>query len=117
MVKQGKGNSTEGIPSGFSARRFLSVADLKNVEARLFNYNGPLKEVSRINAPILAMFGSMDPSAPKPTRKYMEILKSRRGTNQFQYALIRGARHSFEKHGDDVARIASKWAAERLGKA
>jgi alpha-beta hydrolase superfamily lysophospholipase len=117
LIKAKEGGKTEGMPRGFSARRFLSVSDLKNAEARLFDYDGPLKEVGSIKAPMLAIFGSRDETAIKPVKKYMETLKSKRAGKPFSFAIIRGAKHSFGKHEDDVAKIASKWAADRLGKA
>ena len=117
LVQLKKGRSFKRVPLGFSAKRFLSVADLKNVEARLFNYNGPLKEICQVRAPVLALFGSADPLAPKPTKRYMELLKTRRGINPFQYALIKDAKHNFGRRSDDAAKIASEWAAKELGKA
>ena len=118
LVRQGRGKTFGVIPSSiFSAKRFLSVADLKNVEARLFDYGGPLKEVCSIKAPILAIFGSRDQYTTEPVRKYMETLKRKRGTKPFTYTIIRGAKHSFDGHEEEMAKIASGWASERLGKA
>jgi alpha-beta hydrolase superfamily lysophospholipase len=118
LVRQGRGKSFGIIPSSiFSAKRFLSVADLKNVEARLFNYNGPLKEIGAIKPPVLAIFGSRDQYVTESVRKYMETLKRKRGSNPFSYTIIRGAKHSFGKHEDDVAKITTRWITERLGKA
>ncbi len=108
MVRNGKGNETaKGIPEGFSARRFLSVADLKNVEARLFNYDGNLREFSKVKIPVLAVFGSREQYRLKPVKKYMQILERKTGSRMFDYAIINGARHSFEKHEDETVSAVS----------
>jgi pimeloyl-ACP methyl ester carboxylesterase len=117
LVRQGKGKTLDVVPSGLSAKRFLSAVDLSNVEARLFDYNGPLKEIRDIKAPVLAIFGSKEESALRPVKEYMEILERRRAGKPFSYSIINGAKHSFKKHEDDVAEIASCWITKQLGKA
>jgi dipeptidyl aminopeptidase/acylaminoacyl peptidase len=93
------------------------VADLKNIEARLFDYNGPLNEIRYIKAPILAIFGSKEENALKPVKEYMRILERKRAGKPFSYTIINGAKHSFKKHEDDVADTVSSWVAMQLGKA
>lgn len=117
LVRLKKGDSFDKTTFPLSAKRFLSVADLKNVEAMLFNYSGPLKEICNIKVPVLAIFGSRDELATEPVRKYLETLMGKREGKPSFYAIINGARHSFRNHEDDVSDAVSKWISEQSGKA
>ncbi|MEK6959093.1 MAG: alpha/beta fold hydrolase [archaeon] len=80
----------------FSPKRYLSVADLKNAEARLFDYSGEMKEFSKIRVPMLAIFGSKEtPTQIKP-KKMLEILGEKSKT-LLVTAEIKGANHGFTK--------------------
>lgn len=98
--------------SGFSARRFLSFADPKNAEARLFNFDGKLREFSRIRVPVCAIIGSLDDGRVKPVRVYMKALERKTGSRFFTYSIIRGARHSFIGHEDDAASIVADFVSK-----
>ncbi len=110
LVKEGKGNDpTKTIPSHFSPRRFLSIADLKNVEARIFNYDGPLSEFSRINSHICAVFGKKEEYAAKPVLEYLKILRKKTNSIDFTGVVVDGAGHSFRKHNEIVSDFVVRW--------
>lgn len=93
----------------FSAQRFLSVADLKRAESRLFNYDGPLREFGEVRIPVYVAFGKKDEGAVKPVSKYIEILKKRSNSKSFGYIIISNARHSFSGYEKIAARAAVDW--------
>jgi alpha-beta hydrolase superfamily lysophospholipase len=112
MVRSGKGiEFTPEWISHYTAKRFLSYADPKNIEARLFDYDSKMKEFGRIRQPILTVFGSKEENLTKPVRKYMSILESRTGSSDFEWKIIAGADHSFVGKEKELARIALDWAA------
>lgn len=98
----------------FSISRFLSFADLRFVEARLFNYESQkLKEFSKIKTPILAIFGSKDDSLVKSAKKYMEILERDTNSKSFNWFVVKNADHGFTGKEDQTAKIVVDWL-ERL---
>ena len=108
MMADGRRNSQ--VPgTGFSAQRFLSIADLKRPEARLFNYDGELAEFGRIRAPVFVAFGTRDEGAVKPVSAYVRILKEHSGSRKFGYLLIRRATHSFTGYEKRLAAGVSSW--------
>lgn len=110
LVKEGKGNEpTKLVPSHFSPRRFLSIADLKNAEARIFDYDGPLKEFERIEAPICAVFGKREEYAAKPVLEYLRILGRRTRSLDFVGVVVDGAGHSFRNHNDVLSDFVARW--------
>jgi pimeloyl-ACP methyl ester carboxylesterase len=110
MVRSGKGiEFTPEWISHYTARRFLSYADTKNVEARLFNYDSDLREFSRIRQPILAVFGSKEEYLTKPVRECMSILASKTGSDDFEWKIISGADHSFVGKEKELVKITLKW--------
>ena len=111
MVKNKKGDEKlpEGISKHYTAKRFLSYADLKNVEARLFNYYSDLKEFSRIKCPIFVSFGEKEEYAMKPVKEYIEKLKGKTSATKFGWEIVKGANHNFDgKHKELVSAI-FKW--------
>ena len=111
LIKMGNGGwPLKEIPFFFSPKRFLSVADLRNVEARLFNYDGEMREFSAIKTPVCVFFGSKEQYAVKPVREYMRILKEKSGA-EVTCHIIKGARHSFRKHEKEVSEAVARWAA------
>ena len=110
LVKNKRGNErNENIPRSFSAKRFLSVADLKNIEARIFNYEGELREFSQIKVPICALFGSKDQAFVKPVTLYLKILKNKSNSKFFVSKVIKGAGHSFRGREEEVSSFISRW--------
>jgi pimeloyl-ACP methyl ester carboxylesterase len=110
LIREGKGNEPSRlVPSHYSPRRFLSVADLKNVEARLFDYGGPLREFSRITAPVCAVFGRKEEYATMPVVQYLRILRKKTGAEGFVGAVVDGAGHSFRNHNEILADFVLRW--------
>ena len=110
MVKKGRGDKlTSEWISYYTARRFLSYAELKNVEARLFNYDSDLKEFGQIRQPILALFGSEEENLTKPLRICMGLLESKTGSSDFEWRILAGANHSFRGKEKKLARIVLNW--------
>ncbi len=102
LVKNGKGSTIlrgKGC-MGFSARRFLSVADPKQIEARLFDMDGPLREFSRIKTPILAVLPAEEEFACIPVPEMGERLRAKTRSKRFDVEIIPGADHGF--HGREV---------------
>jgi pimeloyl-ACP methyl ester carboxylesterase len=105
LSRIGKGSLADAsIPFGFSANRFLSVADKNKAEAKIFNYDGGLSVFSRVTVPVLVVFGSKEQHAEKPVNEYCAILKSKSASNSFLSKIIPGARHSFKGYEKQLAR-------------
>lgn len=112
MVKNGKGDEPDRrIPSHFSPRRFLSLADLRNIEARIFYYDGELKEFSRIKTPICSIFGRKEEYADRPVIDYQRILRRKTNSVDFVAGVIDGTGHSFRGKEEEVSRFAAGWIA------
>ncbi len=111
LVAKGKGYMLD-FTEDATPNRFLSVADLRNIEARLFNFDGELKEFSKIKTPLLVIFGSKDEGAMKPVEQYLKILKKKSNSKVFESHIIKGATHRFSGHQDEVAAIISKFVSK-----
>ncbi len=115
-VRQGKGNEpSKEVPSHYSPRRFLSLVDPKNVESRIFDYEGGMREFSKIKVPICAVFGSKEEYATKPVAQYLNILRNRTSSEDYVGAIIDGANHSFRNHNDVTSDFVAMWLSG-LGK-
>ncbi len=90
LVKSGRGYQLD-FTHGDTPQRFLSVADLKNVEARLFNYKGPMKEFIKIKIPILAMFGSNE----KFAEHCLGTMAGKTNSRLFESHIVKGAAHRY----------------------
>ena len=111
LVRQGKSNEVQNnLPYGLSAQRFLSVASLKRVESRLFNYKSNLKEFSSITCPILAVFGSREEHATKPVKTYLDILAKKTRSKKFVSFIVKGANHGFQGHLSELAKKVLDWS-------
>jgi pimeloyl-ACP methyl ester carboxylesterase len=93
----------------FSARRFISIADMKKVESRLFNYDGDLREFSKVRTPMLVVFGTRDEGALKPVTTYTDILEDVTNSKRFGSLILEGANHSFKDYEELAAKIAMNW--------
>jgi pimeloyl-ACP methyl ester carboxylesterase len=123
LVAKGKGDQLNFIEDS-TPKRFLSVADLKNVEARLFNYDGELKEFSKIRIPVLVLFGSKEEHAIKPVNQYLKILEEKSNSKLFESHIeksnsklfeshiVKGAMHRFYGHEDEVADLISNFVSK-----
>lgn len=92
-----------------SAKRFLSDADLKNIEARIFNYDSKMEIFSKIKCPILAIFGTKEQYAVKSPKAYLEILKVKTKSKRFDSILIKNANHSFIGKEGQLAKVVANW--------
>ena len=100
----------------FSAGRFASFADLKNVEARIFNYDSPrMKEFGTVRVPILAVFGTREENAVKPVRDYLMMLAANTKSRDFTGALVKGADHGFDGKEAELSSLVAKWILKRVG--
>ncbi len=112
MVKSGNGNLPAPGGSGFSAQRLDSVLNLKRVEARLFNYDGNLKEFGSIRTPVLAVFGDREEYSLKKVDEYLALLEKSTSSRRFSSLLISGANHSFDGKEKTLVKKVVKWIEE-----
>ncbi len=111
LVARGKGREIlAGLYQTFSARRFLSVADPRQTEAKIFNYDGRLEHFRKIQTPMLAIFGSREPYAVLPVRRMLDILKEGSRSSRFDALIIPRADHSFHGHEESTVQQVLKWA-------
>ncbi|MCL5008527.1 MAG: alpha/beta fold hydrolase [Candidatus Marsarchaeota archaeon] len=96
----------------FSAKRTLSVSDLRNAEARMFYYDGKLAEFSRIRVPICAVFGSDEEYRDRPVDEYLDILSKNTHSKNYRSIIIYGAGHSFAGYEEETAKSVGKWLDE-----
>ena len=95
-----------------TARRFLSFADPKNPEARLFNYDRPrLSELASLKIPVLSIFGSREQHAIKPPREMNSIIAMNCSSRLSRQLLIKGANHSFHGKAEEAGLSILGWIA------
>ena len=94
---------------GFSAERFLSIADPERAEARLFNFDGELKEFGSIRLPAFVALGEKDEWSIKSPDECSDILKMKTGSSSFKCVIVDGADHSFHFHEEILCREISRW--------
>jgi alpha-beta hydrolase superfamily lysophospholipase len=109
LINSGRGNVVPDSAAGLSAQRLDSVIDLDRAEARLFNYDGELKEFGSITTPVLAVFGSEEENKLMPVKRYLEILDVKSGSCRFRGLEIKGANHSFEGKEDELSEEVYGW--------
>lgn len=93
----------------FTAARFLSVADTRQVEARLFNFAGPMREFARIRTPVLALFPEEEENACIPVAEMESILKRKTRARVFRSIIIPGAPHNFRGAERAAVRATLDW--------
>lgn len=104
----------EGVTS---VSRFLSYADPKNAESRIFNYDLERLDVfRRVKVPVLALFGTREQFAVKPVAEYMRILAGNYRGASFRGVLIRGANHAFKNREEELAREIARWLESQEAK-
>ena len=97
-----------------SAGRFLSTNDLRNPEARIFNYHGRLEEFSKITCPVLAVFGTRDHYEKMDVRKCLKRLSDASSSTSISTKTIRGASHNFQGKRDALASLISAWVKKNF---
>lgn len=104
LVQEGRGEVL--MPPqclGFTARRYLSIADPSSTEAKLFNYEGALSHFRRVTCPILLLFGSAEEYACLPVEEMHDILRRATRSVRFDDRIIPGADHGF--HGCEAETV------------
>ncbi|MHB1830628.1 MAG: alpha/beta fold hydrolase [Candidatus Micrarchaeaceae archaeon] len=109
MIKSGRGGDAAPGAFGLSAQRLDSLINERRVEARMFDYDGRLKEFGAIKTPILAIFGSDEENTIEPVGMCLGILESRTSSDRFEKCLIPGANHAFEGKEKALASSIKKW--------
>lgn len=94
---------------GFTAPRFLSVADPRQLEARLFNFEGPLTEFRALRQPVLALLPEREEYACIPVAAAAERLRRRTRSRSFKAAIIPDADHSFHGTEAKAAQVLLDW--------
>ena len=103
MVAKGKGNEQLFLyENQYSANRWLSTGDAKQIESQIFNYSGKLNNFSKITIPILAMFGSKEKYTDRPVSKSLEVLREKTKSKQLITVEIEGADHQFHGFEDEA---------------
>lgn len=115
--RDGKGMlPSEYLGVSLSARRFLSIADPKNPEARLFNYDRPvLTEVRSIKVPILSVFGSREQYATKHVRVLNSILAMNCSSPLSRQIIISGGDHGLRGHEKEACLSIRRWISSIEG--
>ena len=112
LMRAGKGRELmpfEHESSYFSAKRYFDLYSGSSVEAKLFNYESKLREISNIKIPVLSIFGSKEEFAAMPPRKMLKILSQKLKNSYSKTALIKGADHCFCLKEEEVETVVSKW--------
>jgi pimeloyl-ACP methyl ester carboxylesterase len=111
LVKAGRGDTilTGKGCLGFSARRFLSVADPRQAEARLFDFAGPLREFRSLTCPVLAVLPEREEYACQPVPDMARRLLERTRSRKFKAVIIPRADHSFHGTERETTRVILDW--------
>ena len=112
-VAAGQGDApVTGLYERFTAERFLSLADVKRVEANVFRYAGALTQFRRVTCPVLAVFGENEEFAAIPPAEMLAILRRKTNSRDFDDWLIPGADHGFHGCEAELALSVCQWARE-----
>ncbi len=113
LVKAGRGHTilTGKGCLGFSARRFLSVADPARIEARLFDMEGPLREFGSILTPTLAVLPAREEFACIPVPEMARRLRAAARACPFDVEIIPDADHGFKGAEPGTTRRILRWLA------
>jgi pimeloyl-ACP methyl ester carboxylesterase len=114
LVKTGKGETILPKCNNFSARRFLSVADTKNIEARLFDFSGPMTHYRRLTLPVLALLPEKEQYACIPVPEMEKILRRKSQSRAFASITIPDADHSFTGCEISASRAVFGWLASLI---
>ncbi len=110
LVRKGIGDEPSAlVPYHFSPRRFLSISDLKNPEARIFHYGGAMREFSAIPIPVCAVFGRKEENATMPVTEYLKILRCKKRKGGFVGVVVDGAGHSFDSRAEMLGDFVLRW--------
>ncbi len=112
-VAQGRGDDVMRPKGclGFSARRYLSVADPRRNEAKVFDYDGRLHHFRQVRTPMLLLFGSEEEYACIPVPEMHARLRQTTRSRRFHDVIIPGGDHSFHGVESETADVALEWIA------
>lgn len=106
LVRTGRGDRRlPQLCQGFSAHRFLSIADRAALEARLFDWGGDLRHFRRLTTPVLLILAGADEYETLPPSDAIRLLGARTRAPFFRAHVIPGADHGFHGHEREVARL------------
>ena len=94
---------------GFSARRYLSIADPTRTESKVFNYDGRLHHFRQVRTPTLLLFGSEEEFACLPVPVMHDRLRAATRSVRFDDIIVPGADHGFHGQEEHTATTALKW--------
>ena len=114
LVKRGKGGTILPDCPNFAAHRFLSVGDPAEVEAQVFDLDGPMRHYRRLTVPVLVQLPLKEQYACRPVPETETILREKSRSRAFASQLVPDADHSFTGHETAAMRAALKWARAAL---
>ena len=115
LVRQGKGKTLlPMLYEKFSARRFLSIADPKSIEAQLFNYGGSLRHFARIRCPVIAFLGTREEYACRPVAEMGAILRTTTRAPNFHFFAVPSGDHGFHGHEKTTVQRALCWLQTQI---
>jgi pimeloyl-ACP methyl ester carboxylesterase len=94
-----------------SARRFLSLSDPNNFEARVFSIKNGLKEFSELKTKMLILIGGDDEYEKDPKEFCRKLRKANENAN---IKIIKGANHSFIGHENAAAKAIAIWLKHNI---
>ncbi|MCX6998431.1 MAG: alpha/beta fold hydrolase [Kiritimatiellaeota bacterium] len=110
LVRQGRGNTLlPMLYEKFSARRFLSIADPRSIEAQIFDYDGPLRSFRAIRCPVLACLGTREEFACRPVAEMGTILRQMTRAQAFHFFTVPGADHGFHSRDAPTVLRVLRW--------
>jgi pimeloyl-ACP methyl ester carboxylesterase len=111
VSKSWKNRAMPADCKGFTASRWLSIADPKQLEARLFDFSGRMREFAKITCPILALFPAEEQYACIPVQEMAEVLRKKTRSRRFESIIVPRADHSFRGAEKEAARSVLLWLA------
>ena len=112
LVKKGCGKTImppEIESSYFSAKRYFELYKQDSVEGNLFNYKGRLNALSKINVPVLSIYGSKEEFAVISPKKMLCILSQKFMHPYSREILIPDADHCFCLYEENIETAVSRW--------
>ncbi len=114
LVKAGRGDTILPKCNGFAAHRFLSVADESQIEAQLFNFNGPIRHYRKVSIPVLALLPEKEQYACIPISGAEKILRANSCSQKFDSVIIPEADHSFHGCEPAASRATFRWLNQTM---
>jgi pimeloyl-ACP methyl ester carboxylesterase len=111
LVTAGRGDTllTAKGCMGFSAHRFLSVADPAQREAEIFNMEGALRTFRRITCPTLAVLPEKEEFACLPVAEMSARLRAVARARPFDTVSIPDADHGFKGREPEATGVILDW--------